>query len=373
MKRPLATIVLGLVAAGGGAFSGPPPEPSPWWPLPADLKSDLVLRLRLELEYRRAGGPRHDIVDRILMDGRTGDSRWSYWATIACVDGRTACAPLLPVLRSILDRHLTEDDRKYTEHGVALVAHHAYLEGLPASVRQEAYRRLIAGEHVDDPELKWLDPDSTALMALREGVDDLIPLIRDELDDRLRANRSSIGTEMRVREAAISPAPGSALLALVREGVKFDVELGLRPSDTGKTGALPRIDETPLHLARRAMEALRAINRSGAVKPLKELLELYRPVEERREREEKSNSLTGQWLRAVPRPELPPGQRPLVGRLSRELVETTGDLGDRDFERTTFKNRLGLPILWDKVKQVETELVRQKKLSSDQMVTGSNL
>lgn len=370
MKRPLATIVLGLVAAGGGAFSGPPPEPSPWWPLPADLKNDLVLRLRLELEYRRAGGPRHDIVERIVMDGRTGDSRWSYRATIACVDGRTACAPLVPVLRSILDRHLTEIDRKYIEHGVALVAHHAYLEGLPASVRKEAYRRLLAGEHVDDPELKWLDPDNTALIALREGVDDLIPLIRHGLEDRLQANRSSIGTEMRVREAVISGAPGSALLALVREGVKFDVELGLRPSDMGKKGPLSPIDETPLHLARRAMEALRAIDRPGAVKPLKELLELYRPVEERREREEKSNSLMGQWLRAAPGLELPPGQRRLVGRLSGELVETIGDLGDRNFERTTFKNRLGLPILWDRVNKVETELVKQGKLSADQMVSG---
>ena len=221
MTRPTAAVLLGMALAGGGAVAQTAHSYPEWRPLPVDLKSEAVLRARLGLEYRRAGGSRRIVVERILMDGRTDDTHWTYHVTTACVDERVDCAPFVPIVRSILNRPLRAEERAYIEHSVTLIERQAYLQGLPASIRNSVFKRPIEGDRVNDPKLRWLDADNAALLALREGLDDLLPLIRTGLTGRLRLNRSSIETALLVREAVISQDPPMSLLALIRDGVEF--------------------------------------------------------------------------------------------------------------------------------------------------------
>jgi hypothetical protein len=375
MFKRVSVAILGAVLAGGVAHTQPPNPYPETQPLPADLWRDVVVRARLDLEYRREGGPRRDKIEQILLDSKTSDAScggryWSYAATTACVNWVVDCATFVPHLDP-LPQNSTGDAKKKAEYESVLVRREAYLQGLSASARHDVYRALIEGQRVDDATLDWLDCDSAALRALRESFDDLIPVIRRNLNGRLKANRGVVGWDLRIREAVISPDPTSALLALIREGVTADVKRGLKTAKELKNDY--PLDDSPFILARRALRALRRVDPPNAAQSLKELLPLYRPVEEKWERDQREARARGDIGNPFgpPKLELPPGQIPLVGQLSRDLVEAIGDLGDRDFERTIFRERLGLPFtLWDRVNQVERELVKRGELKADTMVTG---
>lgn len=370
MRKSALMGVVGIFLAGGAVaveFSSPFPET---WPLPAELKRGVVVQARLDLEYRRASGPRRDIVEQILLSSKSAEPLWGYLATTACLEWVTDCTDFVALMES-RPQELTADAAKKAEYESTLVRREAYLQGLSAPARHEVFRKLIEGARVEDPQLSWVDCDLAALRALREGFDDLIPVIRRNLNGRLHANREPIEMDLRVREGVISTDPKSALLALIREGVRADVKRGLKTEEQLRK-------ESPSHdswfiLARKALAALRRVNPPDVVQDLKELLGLYRPVEEKWQRDREEEKARGALIRfyAPPEPQLPPGQTPLVGRLSRDLVETIGDLGDRDFERTVFKNRLGLPFtLWDRVHQVEESLIKQGTMKASGMVTG---
>jgi hypothetical protein len=369
MRMRWSAAVLGAALAGGIA-AAQPPEPYPeWMPLPVGLKQGVVLRARLDLEFRRAGGPRRDTVEQILLNSESADPLWGYLATTACLEWVIHCTVFVAFMES-RPQELTGDAAKKAEYESTLVRREAYVQGLSATTRHEVFRRLIEGERVEDPQLSWLDPDTAALRALREVFDDLIPVIRRNLNDRLKANREPIEMDLRVREAVISTDPKSALLALIRECVNADVKCGLRTAEQLKKE--PPCSDSWFILARKALEALRRVNPPGAAQALKGLLALYRPVEEKWQRDREAEKARGAPIRfhEPPEPQLPPGQIPLVGRLSRNLVEAIGDLGDRDFERTVFKNRLGLPFtLWDRVHEVEEALVKKGTMKASQMVT----
>jgi hypothetical protein len=66
-----------LLPASAPAWSGPSPAHSEREPLPVDATSGVTLSARLGLEMRRAGGPRREVLESILVADRTEDSAWS--------------------------------------------------------------------------------------------------------------------------------------------------------------------------------------------------------------------------------------------------------------------------------------------------------
>lgn len=384
MRGLASTVILGLLLPVSGVASVAVPNPFPeTLPLPVEARNPVVLNARLDLEMRRAGGPRRHIVEQLLLDGRTDDAFWSMKVTRACLAWVVDCARFLPLVEQ-MPEHLSGDARKSVEYDAGLLRREAYVQAMSANQRRDVYLRALEGFPIGDPQVSWLDADTAALRALEEGHDDLIPAIRRVLNGRLKANREPIEMHLRVREASISRRAGDTLLRLVQEGVGWDVErlLAQPPmwnmdrllaeSKRPKAGA--RHDEVPLGVARLALDELRRVNPPGAREGLKEALTLYKPAEEKRirDREEglaREKRIEARGGQAVTL-KVPP-EKALDGRLSRDIVEAIGDLGDRDYERAVFKDLLGGRLtLWDRVNKVEGELVKQGKMKVSEMVSG---
>ncbi len=260
--------------------------------------------------------------------------------------------------------------RKSAVSSAECVKEEAYLQSLPTKQRQALYHQaIVTGRPITDLG-PWLDAGECALRALREGMDELIPDIERALDGRLQSDREAIEPALRMRKALIAPDPAGALLKLIRHGVEVDVEHTLLPADKRPSDSRPF--EAEVVFAMGAVNELRRLNPPGAAERLAAVYALYKPAEEKldRERDEMlAKEKAGTLPRVYPRREVSPAKG-LTGRLARFIVEAIGDLGDRDFERTVFKERLdGLPTLWDRVNQVERELVKQGRMEASEMAS----
>jgi len=368
MKTLLRISLCALGVMIAGTVAAQPPDPYPdWAPLPVDLKNDVVRRARLELETHRAGGPRREVVRGILLAGRTDDAAWSGEVTFACLQGQIDCAEFEPLVHPLAGK-LTGDWRRAVEHDLSVLNREAYVNSLPASARHDAYRQRLMGTPPIDPNLGWLNASAAALRALREGFDDLIPLIRANLGGSLESNRTSIERALRVRRAVISSNPGRALLKLVREGVEWDIKRSLATPDEMKKHKYG--DETPFQVAGQALVELERLNPSGAAEGLKDCLEMYEPVARRMEAErEAAEARSG--LIGAGTPEKQPARKYLVGWISGQILTVIGNLGDREFVRNVYSRELpGYMTPWDRVEQLEKELVKRGELKASEMVCG---
>jgi hypothetical protein len=339
-------------------------------PLPVDATSGVTVSARLGLEMRRAGGPRREVLESILVADRRDDSAWSGRVATLCHEGVIDCGRFLPFVESMPDR-VPPTQRESAIGQAQCLKEEAYLQALPMKQRQALYRQAIVTGHSITDLGPWLDSDNCALRALHDGMDELIPDIERGLRGSLRSNRESIEPALRMRKALTASDPEEALLRLVRHGVEVEVEHTLMPADKRPSDYRPF--EAEVLFAMGAVDELRRLNPPGAAERLAALYALYKPAEEKLERERDellAKEKAGTLPRVYPARVISPAKG-LTGRLARSIVETIGDLGDRDFERTVFRERLdGLPTLWDRVNQVEKELVKQGKIKASEAVSG---
>ena len=360
-----------LLPASAPAWSGPSPAHSEREPLPVDATSGVTLSARLGLEMRRAGGPRREVLESILVADRTEDSAWSGRVATLCHEGVIDCGRFLPMLETLPDRVLPAQ-RKSAVSSAECVKEETCLQVLPMKQRQALYRQAIVTGHPITDLGPWLFDSECALRALHEGMDELIPEIERGLGGRLHSNREAIEPALRMRKALISSDPTGALLKIIRHGAEVEVERTLRSVDEWE-GYYHRAPGAEELFAMDAVREMGRLNPPGAAERLEVLYALYKPAEAKLERERNellAQEKAGTLPRVYPRREIPRAKG-LAGRLARSIVETIGDLGDREFERAVFKDRLDdLPTLWDRVDRVEKELVKQGRLKASEMVSG---
>jgi hypothetical protein len=366
------TVLALLLSASVPATEKPTRAYSEREPLPVDATSRITLSAQLGLEMRRAGGPRPATVEVLLRDlGKVEvPSAWCTQVVETCFAGGVEWAVFLPSVDALAGK-VGPQSRDYVVGKAGLMRREAYLQGLPLEQRQALYKEAILSGRSITGLGPWLSPAECALRALQDGMNGLIPDIERELAGRLRSNRQSIERALRLRKALIAPDPEGPLLQLIRRGVERDVEHTLLAVD--KRTADSRPFEAEIGLARQALEELRRLNPPGAAERLEAMYALYKPAQERVERE-RAELLAKQKEGKFP-PMFPPQEisraKGVGGQLAVSIVQVIGDLGDRDFERQVFRERLdGLPILWDRVNQVEKELVSQGKMNASEMVTS---
>jgi hypothetical protein len=302
------------------------------------------------------------------LGARVQAPEWAFLAVRACEQGVADCRELAEEAHAVLSRAGAQQ-KQYLRETLRHLEEEAAIASMPRSERQAVYRSVVRGHgpgRIANVSLStWSE---AAVRALRERFDDLIPDIEKTIVDHPADERSYIGELLAIRKAATSADPAQALLALVRRGIEDDVQR-LLASPSGRSDTL--VDEFNLRCGHLALVELRERNIPGAVNQLEQMMTLYQPAEEQaiRERKDLESRLKEQGGHLAPS-DLPSPHR-LRGYLAVDLIETIGDLGDRDLERSEFLERLGgRPTLWDRVNRVETELVRQGRMKASQMVTS---
>jgi len=238
--------------------------------------------------------------------------------------------------------------REATRAAVERIRQEAVLQALPNSRRRAFYLKALVSGFAEDEGIR-LDYRNAALRILDERMQDLMPRLQSEIAKWPNPPSDLLKNRTRIMNTLNSRDPQAGLLELVRGGI-------LQPTDS------------PAELlAKRALRELRRLNIGGTAERLKEILQLY---EGERERQENERRELLEKVRKEGRPLLPHERVKLeadayLGVLGREIVETIGDLGDREFERRTLNGE----TLWDRGHQAELELRRLGRLEENAMVT----
>ncbi len=362
MKRLQTIVIAGLIlagmdASGSGARPGGPKD---YRPLPADLASAPLFHRRLELELRRAGGPRPEFVAELLRTGaKTDDSGWSQRVLMACRAGLVSCRDYVDAVATLASQS-PKDSAAWMAAQLEGIKTEAELQGLGQGGRQALYRAAIETGGATRGTVT-MSAIEAAMRALEEGHLDFIPLVRSRLTSWSTENQMAIQHYLDVAEALAAPSPTQALIELVRRGATIDV--------SSLKGELVRshlaVDyDNERRAARFALEKLRIMNSPGTLDDLKGVLRLYDPVKEMHARKLEE-------LQAAGRPYLSsqfPSPKDYLGQLGEDIVEVIGDLGDRDLERRV----LGGRTLWDQVSEAEKELVRRGRLTPSAMIASDS-
>lgn len=306
----------------------------------------VILNARYELELRHAGGPRPDRVDKLLrLRSNLEDPGWGADVIKACKDRLIDCREYVNLAATIVGRD-TEDSQTTAarKHTYDQIRREAGLQSMTTQQRRTLYSKAFLQRVANDGDVE-LDAWNAAERALDEAMYDLIGSIRKAESDWPMHGWDIIeDRHIKIAEALASSDSKRALLNLVRAGI---------PTRHG---------EPPEVTARVALSQLRRLNAPGTVEDLKALLELYVPAKEKQawDAQEKAQRLG----RALVASEMPSASA-YLGFLGRNIVETIGDLGDREFEKKTLDGR----TLWDQVNEVEIRLQKQGKLTASEMVS----
>ncbi len=362
MKSFQASVAVTLIFVGTSlpASGGGPCGAGGYCPLPADLTSSVLFQGRLELELRRAGGPRSDLVAGLLKTSlAVDDPAWGRLVITACREGVVSCRDYvdLAVSRATKEQGGNTDARRAE---LTLIRKEVELQALSARDRQAFYRNAINTGGATIGVITVTDVEA-AMRALEEGDNSLLPSIRSRLETWASGDRMAIRPYLDVAEAIASPSASDGLIQLVRQGATYDV--------TSLKGEKPRSGEDAVaydnerRTARLALVRLRRMNPPRVLEDLRNILALYDSVKEQRRRTEEK-------LQAAGRPYLSsevaaPGDA--LGRLGKDISEAVGDFGDRALERSA----LGGPTLWDRVSEAEKALEKRGQLTLGAMVSSS--
>lgn len=321
--------------------------------LPADLSSRALAQQRFRLELRRAGGPRPEVLEGILLAAREArDPSWASYLLKACQTGLVDCNGFITLAETEKPRDPLAGNGRAD---LAALQCEALLQRTSVRERRRFYSAVLNGQEVGS-EFSQLDQCATtwseaARRVLAERFYDLIPLVERA---KGRAAFRDLWPELEVARASASSDPESALIALTTQSAAHESSLA------GKTrveqSALARTTEAAQGVANLALQELRRRNATGSVPELKKLLTLYEPLR-----------LADAGVIRSPLPGGKPLPRPTgylmeVGWL---LAEAIGDLGDRELERETLAGR----TLWDQVNEAELRLMHQGKLKARLMAS----
>jgi hypothetical protein len=330
----------------------------------------MVRTAQLELEFRRAGGPRATIVETLLADlHKSGSEEWYTYARRACSAGLIRCADLVGPAEMLAQRQSPPAD-KYAEACIESLQIEAAWEALPLSQRRDYYLQAIRTRRVGQGSM--VPPDRVSLVdAVKRSLSDgLYADIRAEVErdkeglgfDAWAALQGPVAAAL----ASGGDEPVRALLELVRRGAEEECAVVTLMVQTG-TGRAP-LDDEAVSAARYAVPALRKLAGTGTLEGLKEIAALYSKAVAIGE-EQRRQGLEAQEHRKDASPliqdETVDPLTLMATTLWPSIAELIGDLGDREFERAA----LGGRCLWDQVHEVEVELVKRGKLKPEAMVS----
>lgn len=318
-------------------------------PLVADLVNNGVAigQAEIRLELRRGGGPREAALDGALARVRGANSlTWMAVLPTLCERGFVDCRRHAAAAQE-LEPLVTPEDRQYYEAALKAIRHEAWIRGL-ARPEIVAYLRqcLAAPDHLASD--GSCSPQVAATRAVRLGLLELSGDIEAGLKAGRIAKTPTLASAMNVADALRSPEPASALRALACDAARVELKSAL------VSGALLREarPETERLTVEAAVEALRRLEARGEIGRLKDVVERYRELSEKTE---SANVASGSGLK----------RRSALFGYGRTLAELVGDLGDREYER----DALGVPTLWDRVREVESVLVRSRQVAPEETVT----
>jgi hypothetical protein len=315
--------------------------------------------LRLQVELRRAGGPRPQLVEQIFKESNWPNSGlWSYALYDACRRRLVDC------------NHFLADPRAGQARGVR---EQAVLQALGAGARKELYRKALErGVDAQDP--SHVDGGEAARYAIAEGMDDLLPDVKrwvrsHSADDFSKTLRAWVAVD----EASKSSDPAVAVVRIIERACRDEVD-DLRKNDAGHRR--PKELEDEISGALEAFDGLRRLNSPDVLPNLKALYRGYMHVAENYERR-------AQELHAPPpRATLGDPCRLFRRTLEFELAQLIGDLGDRTFERRIAYQKWSMcgarsqvprtpdwPIPWDRLYVIERARVQKGEMTQSDMVT----
>jgi hypothetical protein len=304
-----------------------------------------VLRCRYDLEMRRAGGPRSETLERILLETAvSGDLGWALRAIDDCRDRLADCHAFSADAAKLAERGGNE--AKWAKHVAAVMADETAVADMRPKDRNEFYLRALRERTAEEGGVRIYGGD-VMRRVLRQRILPLFAAVESACAEGSLETRNICAHVIPTLKAVGSSNPATRLLELVRQAVG-------KPTDQ------------PSQLAAYAsLDQLRRLNLEGTAERLKEVVKLYEPLKEAYERKR----LEMREEAGRKRPLLPRGwergERDYLGVLGAQIIEVIGDLGDREFERAA----LGRRTLWDAVRDVELRLVNQGKLLPSEMVS----
>jgi hypothetical protein len=366
MKRIIATCVLFLslvIGLGSSRAYDSPGGPHDYSSLTQAVEKNvgIIMHRRFDLEMRRAGGPRQEVIEALLQEAfKRIDPAWGSWLLETCRNRVVDCGAYLVRAAEWSGKvppHASE--KAAYEH--QLIRQEAALQAMTGHERKDLFRRiLMKGADHEGP--IHVDDGDAVMRAYQEGFLDLKPEIATANARHKGHDWGFLDTYRALALAKASNDPVNALLQIVRRGAELESSRKLLPEDAAQRPALA--DERRAQVtAVIALTELRRINAPGIIAGLQEALKLYAPVKAYvadRDQQQAAGSQEKARERVSP--------RSYLGTLGWSIAELIGDLGDRDFERTA----LGGRCLWDQVNEVEIVLVKRQLLKVGQMVTTTD-
>jgi hypothetical protein len=305
--------------------------------LPVNPVDAVVLERRLELEFRRAGGPRRDAVADLLKAGeRVATLDWGRFVIRACQERLVDCSGYVEaaVERS---RTASPELHRWAESRVKGIRQEAAIQALPSKTRQELYAKALRQGDARAGDVRVVAGDAV-WRATREGMAPLVTSSDAAAALRLAETQPVLRAEIELARALSTQDPGHALLELVARDTEHDAT---------RVGDMKQGEPAA---ARMALAELRRLNPAGAADELKRIL--TEATRNKAAHAAAENSLRGAGS---------------SGNLVLDIAEVVGDLGDREFER----RMLGGRTLWDQVNDVEEALAKSGKIPRSAMVASS--
>ena len=363
MNVKIACVVVGLSGLVGLGSSAQTPAGS------EDLRSLLtepkggvpvIARYEYELELRRAGGLRPEIVTRVL--GVLYDANDPTWPALL----EQSCRRRVVDCNGYLERAGEFARRVHAPAAgnaspYPAVVTEAKLQRLDVAGRQDLYRRIMTSPGLRDPDT-GLTPADAGIRAIDEGLYDLVPLAQAIYERWRGSSKPELQVRLAIARALTSAKPADALLDVVDQGVSTDIsiQLGRRVHHW----PVP-CSEYPCAAAVYAIGEVRRLNPPGIGRKLSEFLSRYQAVRARIAADSKTAptaaSAKGQPDAPARSAVSPP---PYLGAVGPGLAELIGDLGDREAERQA----VGGVTLWDRVFKAEQEMVKRNLLGASEVV-----
>lgn len=322
---------------------------------PARLHTDPILlrRQRAELELRRAGGPRTEVVDQLLRES-VGDPDWLYSVADFCKRGLIDCRKYYGSAEQAVRRKGPVSDVSDARL-LSVLEREAAIRSLDPSERARLYRRAFERGVVRTGSLE-LYAGEAAQRALRENLSDLLPVALRAMGRWPQSAQMSAAPFVEISKAMKGADSTAALIFLVRSAAEDEVK-ALRAPPEERWSADSRAERSR-GIARLVLDKLREANPRGLGEELKVVLALYEPVREAYAGGNAIGNVSSRSGRELA------AKGAYLGRLGIYIVQAIGDLGDREFERRT----LGERTLWDQVREAEDQLVSDGRLKTQERV-----
>jgi hypothetical protein len=287
------------------------------------------------------------------------DLSWPSLVQSNCRAGIIDCNDYLDMVEEYVKRQEAKDPKMTYRH--PMIAREAALQRLGEAGRHELYKKILSTPGYRQEGVEMASAEA-GLRALDEGMYDLVPLIGTLAARLFGGSQEELQLRLQIAYCLMAPNAAERLLELVRDGVKSDVACQRGAKEY--RWAMPCNDRA-CGAAVYAIREIRKLNPPRVSDQLKEMLSEYEAV-----RTKGQNALQKRVEAArkegIPEfPEWQPSPTAHLGFLGPQIAKLVGDLGNREIERQA----LGEKTLWDRVNEVEKEMVKRHLVTEAETVT----